>query len=327
VASFRQRAGKWQARVSVKGFPTETRSFATKSDAQRWSRELESAMDRGVYKNQAQADDLLFRDIMQRYLEEVTPTKRSAERETEGIQFMQRAKMASYSMAKLTPTVIADYRDLRLKTVSAGTIIREICILSSIINHARREWSLAIANPCELVRKPATPIGRNRVLKAQEEALLLDELKPRGRRSPWMIPLITLALETAMRRGELLALRWEHIDMSAQTALLPMTKNGTARIVPLSRKAVAVLAELPRREDGAVFPISYMTMHNCFRHACERAGIKNLHFHDLRHTATGRLAEKLPNVIELASVTGHQTIQMLKRYYHPKAEALAQKLG
>lgn len=327
MASFRQRAGKWQARVSVKGFPTETRSFNTKSDAQRWSRELEYAMDCGVYKNQAQADDLLFRDVMQRYLEEVTPTKRSAKRETEGIQFMQRSKMASYSMAKLTPTAIADYRDLRLKTVSAGTIIREICILSSMINHARREWSLAIANPCALIRKPATPIGRNRVLKADEEALLLDELKPRGRRSPWMVPLVTLALETAMRRGELLALRWEHIDLSAQTALLPMTKNGTARVVPLSRKAVAVLAELPRLEEGLVFPISHMTMHNCFRDARERAGIKNLHFHDLRHTATSRLAEKLPNVIELASVTGHQTIQMLKRYYHPNAEALAQKLG
>lgn len=89
------------------------------------------------------------------------------------------------------------------------------------------------------------------------------------------------ALETVMRRGELLALRWEHIDLSAQTAVLPMTKNGTARVVPLSRKAVAVLAELPRHEDGPVFPISHMTMHNCFRDACKRAGIKNLHFHEL----------------------------------------------
>lgn len=327
MASFRQRAGKWQARVSIKGFPTETRSFNTKFEAQRWSRELESAMCRGVYKNLADAEDLKFSDVMQRYLNEVTPTKRSAKRETESLQFMRRSKMASYSMAKLTPSTIAEYRDQRLKTVSAGTIIREICILSSMINHARREWGLAIDNPCALVRKPASPIGRNRLLKADEEARLLDELKPRGRRSPWMVPLVTLALETAMRRGELLALRWEHIDLAAQTALLPLTKNGTSRIVPLSRKAVAVFAELPRSDSGPVFHISHMTMHNCFTDACKRAGIKNLHFHDLRHTATSRLAEKLPNVIELAAVTGHQTIQMLKRYYHPKAEALAQKLG
>lgn len=76
-----------------------------------------------------------------------------------------------------------------------------------------------------------------------------------------------------------------------------------------------------------MLPISDMTMHSCFRAACKRAGITNLRFHDLRHTATSRLAAKLPNVIELASVTGHQTIQMLERYYHPSAEALAKKLG
>jgi integrase len=327
MASFRQRAGKWQARVTIKGFPTATRSFDSKANAQRWSRELESAMDRGIYQNQVQANNMMFREVMQRYLEEVTPSKRGVRRESENIRFMQRSKMASYSMSKLTPAVIADYRDQRLKTVSAGTIIRELCIISSILNHARREWSLAITNPCALVRKAATPAGRSRVLKPEEEALLLDELQPRVRRSPWMVPLVSLALETAMRRGELLTLKWEHIDLQAQTALLPMTKNGTARTVPLSRKAVLILAALPASETGQIFPISPMTMHNCFKHACKRAGIGDLHFHDLRHTATSRLAEKLPNVIELAAVTGHQTIQMLKQYYHPNAVALAQKLG
>jgi integrase len=117
------------------------------------------------------------------------------------------------------------------------------------------------------------------------------------------------------------------VDLVAQTALLPLTKNGTARIVPLSKKAVAVLRTLKQEHLGPVFPLSYMVVNNCFVAACKRAGIIDLHFHDLRHTATTRLAEKLPNVIELAAVTGHQTIQMLKRYYHPKAEVLAQKLG
>jgi integrase len=142
-----------------------------------------------------------------------------------------------------------------------------------------------------------------------------------------MVPLVQLALETAMRRGELLALRWENVNLMAQTALLPMTKNGTARIVPLSKKAVAILQALPSDKPGPVLSLTYMVVNNCFVAACERAGIVDLHFHDLRHTATTRLAEKLLNVIELAAVTGHQAIQMLKRYYHPKAETLAQKLG
>jgi integrase len=261
-------------------------------------------------------------------MDEVTPSKRGAQREAEGIRFMLRQKIASYSMANLTPSVVAAYRDERLKTVSAGTIIRELSILSGIISHARKEWSLPTANPCTLVRKPPTPAGRSRLLTIDEEARLLAELKPVRRRSPWMVPLVSLALESAMRRGELLSLRWENINLKAQTAYLPLTKNGTARTVPLSRRAVAILEGLPNSGAvGAVFPISHMTMHNCFVDACRRAGITNLRFHDLRHTATSRLAERLPNVIELAAVTGHQTIQMLKRYYHPKAEAMAQKLG
>lgn len=327
MASFRLRAGIWQARVKIKGFPEETKSFGTKADAQHWAREIESAMYRGVYLSQTAQNELLLTDILMRYLKEVTPTKRSAQRELESITFMHKFKMVNYSMAKLTPAVIADYRDQRLKTVAAGTILRELSILSSIINHARKEWGVTIENPCQRIRKPTIPIGRSRLLTDSEEEALIRELQPRYRRSPLMVPIIRIALETAMRRGEILALRWENIDLVHQTALLPITKNGTARIVPLSSKAIRILTDLGPQTQGIVFPMSHMVLHNCFTHACQRAGIKNLHFHDLRHTATSRIADKLPNVIELASVTGHQTIQMLKRYYHPKAEVLAKKLG
>jgi integrase len=311
----------------MKGFPAEVRSFDSKAEAQRWAREVESSMDSGTYQNRVVADGQRLHDILGRYMAEVTPTKRSAKREAEGIVFMQRHKMALHSMSKLSPGIIAKYRDERLKTVSAGTIIRELSILSSIITHARKEWSLPISNPCELVRKPATPEGRNRLLTVAEETKLLAELQAQGRRSPWMGPLVLLALQTAMRKGELLSLRWENVDLARQIAFLPITKNGKTRTVPLSSQAVSVLACLSRSEDGRVFPMSYMAVHAAFKRACARAGIVDLHFHDLRHCATSRLAEKLPNVIELASVTGHQTIQMLKRYYHPNPEVLAKKLG
>lgn len=327
MASFRLRSNKWQARVSIKGYPAEVKSFGTKMEAQRWAREVEASMDVGTYQDRSSANEQTLHDVLQRYMEEVTPTKRGAKREAEGIRFMQRQKFAMHAMTKLSPAAIAKYRDERLKIVSAGTIIRELSILSSVISHARKEWSLPISNPCELVRKPAAPRGRDRLLSTDEEASLLAALEPIGRRSPWMQPLVVLALETAMRRGELLALRWENIHLVRQIAFLPMTKNGSTRTVPLSLKAVATLAALPRDSDDRVFPLSEMAMEAAFRRACTRANIVNLHFHDLRHTATSRMAEKLPNVIELASVTGHQTIQMLKRYYHPKAEMLAKKLG
>ncbi|WP_256078017.1 tyrosine-type recombinase/integrase [Massilia sp. YIM B04103] len=239
MASFRQRSGTWQARVRTKGFPDEVKSFSTKSEAVAWAREVEASMYKGSYQDTSSAKDWLLGELLRRYMVEVSPTKRSAKREREAITFMLRQRMAAYSMAKLTPAVLAAYRNERMMTISAGTIIRELSILSSAISHARREWGLPTDNPCALVRKPQSPQGRQRLLTYDERKRLLEELHPVGRRSPWMRPFVELALETAMRRGELLALEWKHINLSAQTAFLEMAKNGTSRTVPLSKAAVA----------------------------------------------------------------------------------------
>ncbi|WP_254775811.1 site-specific integrase [Ralstonia sp. 25mfcol4.1] len=230
-------------------------------------------------------------------------------------------------MAALTPMAIAAYRDERLQHVRAGTVIRELAYLSAIINHARREWGINVPNPVASVRKPPTPQGRNRVLLAEEECRLLTALVATGRRNPWLRPMAILSLETALRRGELLALRWSNINLEDQTAFLPTTKNGAARAVPLSRKAVSLLRDLPRCIDGSVFPINAPAHHKAFKRACDRAGLVDLHWHDLRHTAITRLATKLPNLIELAAVSGHRSLTMLKRYYHPSAADLAKKIG
>ena len=142
-----------------------------------------------------------------------------------------------------------------------------------------------------------------------------------------MPPLVELALETAMRRGELLSLRWEYVDLTRRVAYLPMTKNGDSRSVPLSTGAVKILQSLPRNLDGQVFPIEAQTVAAAFMKAVKRAGVKDFHFHDLRHTAITNLAGKLSNVIELSAVSGHKTLSMLKRYTHLKAEDLAKKLA
>jgi integrase len=327
MASIRQRSGTWQARVNRTGFPAEVKSFETRGAAQRWARTIEAAMDRGAHQSPAAANEVLLRDILERYMQEVSPSKRGHLEEVIRIRFLQRAKMAGYSISKLSPEIVAGFRDARLQKVGAGAVIRDLSLLSSVINHARREWGVTAANPCALVRKPPTPAGRTRLLSAEEEERLTIALHPRGRRNPWMLPLVKLALETAMRRGELLSLRWRNIDLARQTAFLPTSKSGKPRTVPLSTGAVALLATLPKTDSEIVFPISAQTMEAAFKRARLRADVANLRFHDLRHTATSRMAHKLPNVIELASVTGHQTIQMLKRYYHPDAEVLARKLG
>ncbi|RYG56485.1 MAG: site-specific integrase [Alphaproteobacteria bacterium] len=162
---------------------------------------------------------------------------------------------------------------------------------------------------------------------ADEESRLLAAVAPIGRRNPDMLPLVQLALQTAMRRGELLALERTNVDLDAQTAYLPTSKNGMPRMVPLSRVAVELLRAMPINTHERVFSISAPTLAAAFKRATQRALIPNLRFHDLRHTATSRMADKVPNLIELAAITGHQSLQMLKRYYHPNAKILAAKLG
>jgi len=151
--------------------------------------------------------------------------------------------------------------------------------------------------------------------------------EPIGRRSLWVKPIVQLALATAMRRGELLSLRWENINLRVRTAYLPTTKNGDSRTVPLSSGALDILEKLPRHLSGAVFPMNAPALNGAFKRGLSRTGLEDIRFHDLRRTAITKMAEKLPNVIELAAVSGHKSLMVLKQYYRPSASDLALKLG
>lgn len=327
MASIRQRDNRWQARVARHGYPTATQTFSSKADAERWARSVEVEMDRGSFISLTEAQRTTLGDIICRYMREVTPTMKSASEDSFRLKALIRRDICRLSLANLSASKIAAFRDERLKEVSPGTVIRELAYLSAIINHARREWGINISNPVQLVRKPATPQGRSRALTPEERTRLMVALEPHGRRSPWIKPLVLLALETAMRRGELLALRWEHVNLARRTAYLPDTKNGQARTVPLSSAAICILERLPPSPDGQVFPIRANSAAAAFMRAVKRAGLEDFRFHDLRHIAVSCLAKKLPNLIELASVTGHKSLAVLKRYYHPDAHELAKKLG
>jgi integrase len=327
MASFRERNGKWQARVIREGYPEQTKTFETRVDAEKWARSLESEIDKGQFVSVTEAQRTTLGDLIARYLFEVTPTMKGAAEDTIRLKAMTRKSIARWSMANLSAARIAAFRDERLKEVSGGTVIRELAYLSAIINHARREWGINVPNPVQMVRKPQSPQSRSRVLTDDEVSKLLMALEPTGRRSRWTKPAVQLALATAMRRGELLSLRWEHVDLQNRTAFLPDTKNGESRTVPLSTAAVQVLTGLPRHISGTVIPVKFFTLDAAFKRARKRAGLDEVRFHDLRRTAITRMAEKLPNVIELAAVSGHKSLMVLKRYYRPTASELAQKLG
>ena len=205
-----------------------------------------------------------------------------------------------------------------------NNVIRELAVLSSIINHARREWSLNIPNPVTMIKKPSSTPGRNKILTHEELIRLLSELE---KISPWYKPLTEFALETAMRRGEILSLIWVNINFEKSVAYLPHTKNGDSRYVPLSIKAVRILKSLPRDIDGRVFPLKEGTVSKLFLRATRRANVEDFHFHDLRHMAITRLASIFTNPLEVATISGHKSLSMLKRYTHLNAEELARKLG
>jgi integrase len=258
----------------------------------------------------------------------VTPTKRGAVSEKARINSIVRCPIAHRTLSKLTSSDVATYRDERLKCVASATVVRELSTVSHTIDIATREWGLWLPrNPVKLVRRPPVPRGRTRRLQNDEEQRLLDACD-RGR-SPLLRPLIILAIETAMRRGELLSLQWENVDLKLRVAHLPLTKNGDSRDVPLSRRAVQTLEVVHAGGvmDERVFPMTGNAVRLAFEHLRVRAGLLDFRFHDLRHEAISRLFEKGLNIAEVGAISGHSDLKMLQRYTHLRAADLASKLG
>ena len=327
MATIRKLRGRWQAQVRRKGLKPRARSFDNKIDAEKWARSLESELDKcGNLPDTRLAEQMTVRELFERYLREITPSKRSASSERYRIKAMMDRSIAYRTLAMLTPQHVAEYRDERLATVATSTVIRELNSLAHAIDIARKEWGVYLPqNPCRLIRRPKPPRGRDRRLQPGEEEKLLAAAD--AGRNPWMRPLIILAVETAMRKGELLSLTWENVDLDRRLAHLPLTKNGDARDVPLSGRALRTLQELAEsRDDDRVFPTTKSAVEQAWGHLRGRAGIPDIHFHDLRHEAVTRLLERGFNVIEVATVSGHKELRMLQRYSHLRAADLVDRL-
>ncbi len=327
MATLEKRGDYWRAKVRRKGLPVQSRSFDTKAHAVQWAREVESEIDRGIFVDRTEAEKNTLRDVLTRYKKEVTPLKRGASAEASRLGAMLRRPIVEIKISALSSMHIAKYRDARLGEVTGDSVNKELNLISHALNIARREWGIHIAeNPVGLVDRPANGKSRDRRLVGDEHKRLLAACK--DARNPFLLPIVKLAIETAMREGEIVSVEWKNVDLKKRTAFLEKTKNGESRTVPLSSAAVAIIKKLPRSISGMLFPgVTAEAVKTAFKRACERAKIVGLRFHDLRHEATSRLFEKDLNPIEVASITGHKTLQMLKRYTHLRAEDLARKLG
>lgn len=329
MATIREKGPlSFHVQIRKKGFPNVTKTFMSRRDAEEWARGVEVDMSRGVFRDRSEIESTTLKEALERYRREVTPGKKGAAQESIRISKWISRPLASRMLASIRGADIAAHRDARRKEGRAENTIRlEIALLSHVFETCRKEWGMeGLQNPCKSINLPKNSTARDRRLEAGEEAQLLAELEKARNRH--ILPLVRLALETAMRQGELMALTWENVSLPKRIVVLPDTKNGSSRTVPLSSAALAILESMPRPIDGGrVFPVRQDNIRMAWDAACARAGIEDLRFHDLRHEAASRLFEKGLNPMEVAAVTGHKTLQMLKRYTHLRAEDLALKLG
>lgn len=338
----------WKAVIRKKGWPTASKSFRTKRDAEDWARRTEDEMVRGVHIARGPSARQVLSEALKRYLKEVTPTKSKGTQATERTcaKVLER-ELGDYSLAAITPELVAKYRDRRLETVSertgrpitANTVRLELALLGHLYKTAIQEWGLGLVyNPVMNIRKPPAGEGRNRRLSWYELRRLLRECDRHS--NPMLGQAVRIALYTAMRQGEILSLTRSQVDIKRRIIRLSNTKNGSARTVPLSKRATAILAKAmdnPTRpsdtellffgEPGRDGVRRGYRINKVWAAALERAGIKDLRFHDLRHEATSRLVEKRLSDQEVAAITGHKNMQMLRRYTHLRAEDLVEKLG
>ncbi|MEM5449106.1 tyrosine-type recombinase/integrase [Paraburkholderia guartelaensis] len=351
MATFTKRGDlQWQAKIRRKGYPQQSKTFDTKADAERWARSVEGEMDRGRFVSSAEAESTTFTEALNRYEREIASNKRGATQEKSIIRQLRDSWLAKRSLAAIRRADIAKLRDEWCATHSPATVVRRLAVISHLFTIARKEWGLeSLSNPVELVRKPTIKNERTRRISSierhDERGASTDELTyvKAATASAFLPALIDIAVETAMRRGELISLGPAQVDLAKRVARLSMTKNGSSRDVPLSSKAIAVFKELANDDRQLFFPLRADAVTRAFERAVARARqtyeadcasqgigadpkfLVDLCFHDLRHEATSRLAEKFP-LHELAKITGHRDTKMLMRYYHPRAEDLAKKL-
>jgi len=324
MSAVRKHRNKWQARVRRKGHPIVCKSFTQKADALAWAREQEIALDKGRLISPTALTPLCLSDAIERYKNEVTATKRGGRSEAYRLGNLKRHLIAAKDMRHICSRSLADYRDERLKRVSPASVRKELYLLSSIFKTAEREWGLeGLKNPLERVSIPSGTTNRGGRLDADTMKLLLKELETCPHT---LLPsIVIVALETGMRRGEILSLTWHDIDFDRRLAYLPQTKNGEARYLPLTERAFTTIKNLARDEEK-VFPISANAVRLAWERFKKSAGIGHVRFHDLRHEAISTMFEKGLTIPEVASISGHKTPSMLFRYAHADLGKVARKL-
>lgn len=325
-----QKNNRFLSRVRVAGHQGISSTFDSYQEALRWGLQMEADLKRAQPEKQRLLEVSTLKSAMLRYREVVTPTKKGHVSERSRIDLIIRyyPVLVNRNLEEIEGMHIADFRDALVGSGYApATVKRYLEVIKAVFKTAKYEWGYrTLLDPTEGLRMPSIQNARSRRLSPEEFQRLLASCDEH--RSYWLLPYVILAVETAMRRGELGNLKWVDVDLERRWARLDTTKNGKRRFVPLSKKALHQLEFLKRLSfDDRVFPVQIDAITGAFATAVKRAGITDFRLHDLRHEAVSRFIECGLTVFEVKEITGQLTTTIVERYTHLRRDDLLKKLS
>ena len=322
---------RYRAMVRIKGYKPKTATFLKRADAVTWAQETETKVKLSKYfpDRLIESEKNTLGDLLDRYKSEVLPSKR--DKKQTGLIEWWKVQIGNYKLKDLTPSLVTQHRDNLLRQTSnrtgkkrsPATVNRYLGLLSHACTIAIKEWQWMAVNPVIQISKPKEAQGRTRFLNDEERERLL--VVCRSSKSIHLFTIVTLALSTGMRRGEILGIKWENVDLQNRRVTLLRTKNGERRVVPLVGKAYELIKNLYLKLEtegrDLLFPSPNnpkqpISMRTSWNTAVRKAKIKDFRFHDLRHSTASYLAMNGASLLEIADILGHKTLQMVKRYSH-----------
>jgi len=337
MASIQKRGNTFRVRISRRPLPAITKTFLNRSEAVLWAKETEAQLHLGIYEatpSQSPTSSAMFSELAEYYINHHSIYKKSGKTEAGILRILSR-RWKDLEIQKVGKTEVLNLRDDLLKQErSHDTINHYFNAISNLFQAASEERDLEVINPMKTVRRMSPAAGRTRRVDTAAEQTLLRACRTLSK--PLLGSIIEFAIQTGMRRSEIMGLLWSDIDLKKRIAYLHVTKNGEARKVPLTQAAVRILSDLDKHASGKVFPMTLTCLRSQFETVIQFAQrnwsghgnnpFEGLRFHDCRHEALSRLSDAGLNAIELAHISGHKTLGQLKRYTHPSHQAIFLKL-
>ena len=319
MATYRRRNNRWCAQVR-KDSKTISKTFTLKIDAIRWAKETEIKLQQSSFVNYG-SNKTKLSELLDKYENEVVPTLKSHKSDRCRIKAIKPI-LGSLMLSELSPVLLAEYRNKRLENLSPQSVKHELSMINRTLLKATEEWGYSFPNGIPKAKYPALPTGRDRRLTKDEEERLLSYC------DPYLIDIIKVLQNTAMRIGELVKLTKDDINFEKRLAVLSDTKNGDDRLVPLNSTAISSLTSIIQQsKDTRLLSLRYSCISHRFTSACRKSGIEDYRLHDLRHEAISRLFERGFSIMEVSTISGHRSLASLKRYTHINPTSLLDRMG